>query len=94
MNLRETAHDQPCVRCGVNDGTTVLAHYFGPRRGSYGGGMGVKGSDAVAAILCQKCHYHMDTLARDKERKWELSEEMLHCCALTWIRWVEMKVLK
>jgi uncharacterized Fe-S cluster-containing radical SAM superfamily protein len=86
LNLRTAARDKPCVRCGRNDGTVVLAHYFGPRRHSYGGGMGHKGHDAVGAHLCGECHSYMDTASRDKARKWEHSEEMLHYCALTWIQ--------
>jgi uncharacterized Fe-S cluster-containing radical SAM superfamily protein len=86
MNLRTEARDKPCVRCGRNDGTVVLAHYFGPRRHAYGGGMGHKGHDAVGAHLCAECHSHMDTASRDKASKWLHSEEMLHYCALTWIQ--------
>lgn len=56
--------------------------------------MSRKGHDAVAALLCQACHREMDTDSREKARKWEHSEEFLHCCALTWIYWLEAKVLK
>lgn len=93
-DLRQAAKDQRCVRCGTRDGTVVLAHYFGPRRHEYGGGMSRKGHDAVAALLCVLCHRHMDTESRNKENRWELSEEFLHYCALTWIRWIESGVLK
>jgi uncharacterized Fe-S cluster-containing radical SAM superfamily protein len=93
-NLRQAARDQSCVRCGSQDGTVVLAHYFGPRRHHYGGGMSRKGADAVAALLCASCHSWADSESRDKSRKWELSEEFLHYCALTWIRWIEQGVLK
>lgn len=86
MNLRAAAKGQTCVRCGANDGTVVLCHYFGPRRHAYGGGMSRKGNDAVAAHLCAGCHREMDTLSRDKDKKWEHSEEFLHYCALTWIQ--------
>lgn len=89
MNLRSAAMDQSCVRCGAQDGTVVLAHYFGPRRFAYGGGMGHKGHDAVGARLCMVCHRFMDTESRRKEDKWLHSEEFLHYCALTWIRLVE-----
>jgi len=92
--LRDSANGQSCVACGINDGTVVLAHYFGPRRHAYGGGMGHKGNDAVAALLCMRCHHRMDTESRDKLKKYEISEEMLHYCALTWIRWLEQGVLK
>ena len=94
MKLRDSPRDLSCVRCGTNDGTVVLAHYMGPRRHSYGGGMGHKGNDAVAAMLCAACHRWADTLSRNKDKRWELSEEFLHCCALTWIRWLELGVLK
>lgn len=89
MNLRDLAEGQACVRCGARDGTVVLAHYFGPRRHSYGGGMSHKGHDAVGAHLCMSCHSEMDTLSRDKAKRWEHSEEFLHLCALTWIRVVD-----
>ena len=92
--LREAARDQPCVRCGREDGTTVLAHYFGPRRHEYGGGMSIKGHDAVGAWLCAECHKHMDTWSRAKDMKWLHSEEFLHLCALTWIQLIERGVLK
>ena len=93
-DLRQAARGQSCVACGVNDGTVVLAHYFGPRRHAYGGGMSHKGHDAVAALLCASCHRRMDTEGRDKSRKWELSEEFLHYAALTWIRWMERGILR
>jgi len=92
--LRESARDQSCVRCGADDGTIVLAHYSGPRRHEYGGGFGIKSHDAVGAHLCADCHRHMDTGSKNKDGKWLVSEEMLHLCALTWIRLIENEVLK
>ena len=86
--------DQSCVSCGTKDGTIVLCHYFGPRRHAYGGGLSRKGHDAVAAMLCARCHRRMDSESRDKSKRWELSEEFLHYCALTWIRWIQTEVLK
>lgn len=85
-DLRQAARDQSCVACGAQDGTVVLAHYFGPRRHEYGGGMSRKGCDLVGAHLCIRCHQRMDTLAKDKGKRWEHSEEFLHYCALTLIR--------
>lgn len=85
-DLRQLARDESCVRCGAQDGTVVLAHYTGMRRLSYGGGFGIKVSDAVGAYLCASCHRHMDTESRSKSRAVEHSEEFLHLCALTWIR--------
>jgi len=89
VNLRAFAKGQSCVACGANDSTVVLAHYVGPRRHSYGGGMSRKGHDAVGAHLCARCHAEMDTNTRDKAKRWESSEIFLHYCALTWIRVVE-----
>lgn len=91
--LREAAEGESCVRCGVRDGTVVLAHYFGVRRHAYGGGFSIKGHDAVGAHLCAKCHVEMDSDSRDKAHKWEHSEEFLHYCALTWIRLISKGVL-
>jgi hypothetical protein len=92
--LRDAANGMSCVACGRQDGTVVLAHYFGPRRHSYGGGMSRKGEDIVGAHLCRACHIYMDTLSKDKEKRWENSETFLHYCALTWIRLIERGVLK
>lgn len=86
MNLRDFAAGQSCVRCGAQDGTVVLAHYTGVRRHSYGGGFGIKVHDGVGAHLCMTCHKIMDTETKEKSRRWDVSEEMLHLCALTWIR--------
>lgn len=84
--LLDLARDQACVACGVQDGTIVAAHYFGPRRHSYRGGMGTKGHPLIHAHLCMKCHDEQDRLSRDKGERWEVSEQMLHYCALTLIR--------
>ena len=56
LDLRGFAEGQACVMCKAQDGTVCLAHYFGPRRHAYGGGMGHKGDDAVGAHLCMACH--------------------------------------
>lgn len=92
--LRDAARDQECVRCGSADGTVVLAHYFGVRRHVYGGGMGIKGHDAVGAHLCATCHTYMDTASRDKSQQYWHSEEFLHLCALTWMRLIEKRIVK
>lgn len=86
--LTELARDQTCVRCGGTHGV-VLAHYFGPRRSHYGGGMGIKGHDLIGAHLCQACHTLMDTTSKDKEGRWLHSEEFLHYVAMTLIRLYE-----
>jgi len=87
--LREAAEGQSCVRCGVANGTVVLCHYFGARRQAYGGGLGRKGHDLIAAHLCHDCHKFLDTEAKElggKESRWLHSEEFLNYCALTIIR--------
>ena len=94
QKLRQAARGQACVRCGVEDGTTVLAHYRGPRRHSYGGGLGHKGHDLIGAHLCHACHVQMDTTLIDRETRWERSEEFLHLVALTLINLWEREVLK
>lgn len=91
---RAFAKGQACVRCGCRDGTVVLAHYCGPRRHAYGGGLSRKGHDCVGAWLCRRCHELMDTLSRDKEGRWLHSEEFLHLCALTWIQMVEQGLVR
>jgi hypothetical protein len=92
--LRKAAKDQSCVRCGNRNGTVVLAHYFGPRRHQYGGGMGVKGHDLIGAHLCHTCHTDMDRTSKSKEERWTHSEEFLHLCALTLIRLWEQEVIQ
>ena len=80
------SRDQACVRCKRKDGTTVGAHYTGARRLSYNGGFGIKVDDWMIADLCGECHRYMDTLSRDKSKKWEHSEEFLHYIMLTILR--------
>jgi len=92
--LRNLARDQSCVRCGKRDETVVLAHYTGPRRLAYGGGYGIKVADLAGAHLCGHCHRDMDTLSRDKDMKWEHSEEFLHLVLLTILRLAEQGHVK
>jgi len=94
MNLRAAAQGQRCVRCGRNDETVVLCHYTGARRLAFGGGLGIKVKDLAGAHMCSRCHSEMDTLSRDKERKWEHSEEFLYLCMLTVLRLAEQGEIK
>jgi hypothetical protein len=82
-----------CVRCGRLHESVVGAHYTGVRRGSYGGGMSIKVHDFCVADLCGECHEWMDRLSRDKSKKWEHSEEFLHCVMLTIARRFERGVI-
>ena len=47
------ARDQPCARCGAQDGTVVAAH---SNRQQHGKGMGIKAHDIFVADLCRRCH--------------------------------------
>ena len=82
QKLRDASEGQRCVRCGSTHGV-VGAHYTGARRLAYGGGLGIKVHDFLIADLCDECHRHMDQLSRDKEKRWEHSEEFHHYIALT-----------
>jgi hypothetical protein len=93
VNLRDAARDQSCVRCGAHDGTVVGAHYTGARRLAFGGGLGRKVHDLCIAHLCAKCHSEMDCTSRDKETKWEHSEEFLFLILLTQLRLWEQGVI-
>jgi hypothetical protein len=81
--LLDLSNGSECVRCGRRDDTVVSAHYTGVRRGSYGGGLGIKVHDFCVADLCASCHEYMDRLSRDKEGRWGHSEEFQHYVLLT-----------
>jgi hypothetical protein len=83
--LLAASRDQCCVRCGRTSGV-VGAHYTGVRRLRLGGGYGIKVHDFLTADLCQECHLYMDTLSRDKEKRYGHSEEFFYYIALTWER--------
>jgi len=83
--LLASVKDQCCVRCGKTEGV-VGAHYTGVRRLKLGGGYGIKVHDFLTADLCQECHTYMDTLSREKEKRYGHSEEFFYYIALTWER--------
>lgn len=83
--LLKSSRDQCCVRCGKTDGV-IGAHYTGVRRLKLGGGYGIKVHDFLTADLCQECHLYMDTLSREKEKRYGHSEEFFYYIALTWER--------
>jgi hypothetical protein len=97
VNLRQAPSKfvscEGCVRCGSRKGV-VLCHYTGVRRQAYGGGYGIKVHDLMGAHLCQQCHLEMDTLSRDKARKWEHSEEFQHYVLMTILRLAGSGALK
>lgn len=61
--LLDAAKDQPCVMCGVHDGTVVAAHYSGKYSMNVGKGWSMKSADHVTAHLCARCHTYMDSYA-------------------------------
>jgi hypothetical protein len=83
--LLKSSNGQACVRCGKTNGV-VGAHYTGVRRLKLGGGYGIKVHDFLTADLCQECHTYMDTLSREKEKRYGHSEEFFYYIALTWER--------
>jgi hypothetical protein len=95
QKIRDAANGQTCIvpGCGCTVGV-VTAHYSGVRRGSFGGGLGMKVHDLVSAHLCQQHHTEQDTLNRDKDKRWENSEVFEFYCLLTIIRLYEQGVLK
>lgn len=97
-----TAKDQPCVRClhllnHHNDVTTVAAHYHGPRKFAYGGGLGRKTADIVTAHLCFECHHLFDA-GKLSDGGWisetERSEEFLHWVMMTILHNISEGVIK
>lgn len=80
--LLASSRDQVCVRCGKTHGV-ISAHYTGVRRLKLGGGYGIKVHDWLTADLCQECHVWMDTLSREKEKRYGHSEEFFYYIALT-----------
>lgn len=91
--LLASANGKRCVHCGRQVEGVVACHYTGPRREVFGGGLGIKVSDLIHARMCQQCHQYYDTLSRDKELKWEHSEQFLTLCALTLIQLVDEGLL-
>ena len=79
-----TAKDEPCIKCGRNDGTTVAAHYSGLGAYALGKGMGTKVSDAVTAHLCSDCHSEFDSYAAGNDER--RSAEFLLLCFRTLLK--------
>jgi len=86
--LLASANGKPCVKCKRQIEGVVAAHYTGVRREAFGGGLGIKCSDLIHARLCQECHLEMDTLSRNKDLKYDHSEQFLTLCGLTLIQLV------
>ena len=59
----DLAEGQACVKCGINDGTVVSAHYSGLYGHRLGRGGSMKAHDFCSAHLCGKCHREFDSYA-------------------------------
>lgn len=86
------AKDQPCIRCGREDKTTVAAHYCGLGAHQFGKGGSRKAGDLFVADLCHGCHSEMDSYAGGNTI--ERSQEFLKLILLTVERRIHQGVLK
>lgn len=91
--LLASANNKRCVHCGRQIEGVVACHYTGVRREVFGGGFGIKVSDLIHARLCQECHRHMDTLSRNKDMRYDHSEQFMTLCFLTLIQLVDEGLL-
>ena len=57
QKLRDDARGQACANCGAQDDTVVSMHANGNASGK---GIGHKGSDALTAWGCFRCHSWLD----------------------------------
>lgn len=73
--LLDLARDMPCMMCGIEDGTVVMAH---SNSISHGKGMGIKSSDIFVAALCVKCHTWLDAGKSSREEKKEAFTKAMH----------------
>lgn len=95
--ITKSAKGQPCIRCGVDDGTIRCCHYNGFRAESYGKGRGIKCHDLASAELCSECddmlsesNYH---LYPGGSKNIERSELFLHLIIRTNIRRMDRGVI-
>ena len=99
--MLDGAREQPCVNCGVSDGTVVAAHYTGMRAHWMGKGTAHKVSDLFVADLCQRCHSQFDLHTKeprtdskdDFAKKIDLSEQFLFLVVKTLSRRVDQKII-
>lgn len=79
--LLDTARDQPCMYCGIQDGTIVAAH---SNRHRHGKGVGIKAHDCFIAFLCSRCHHELDQGSKltkaERQDLWQAAHEktLLH----------------
>ena len=56
--LLKLANGMPCMACGCQDGTVVMAH---SNFSIHGKAKGMKAHDCFVAALCQGCHAWLDS---------------------------------
>ena len=86
--LLDKAEGESCIRCGINDGTIVAAHYSGIMAHQIGKGKGIKVDDLATAELCSKCHLEMDSYenGNDYERATEFLIMIMKTLNRRWYR--------
>jgi hypothetical protein len=79
--LLDAARDQPCMHCGMQDGTIVAAHSNWSRHGK---GMSIKAHDCFIAFLCSSCHHEIDQGSKltkiERQQMWQdaFEKTLLH----------------
>lgn len=86
--LRRAAKGQPCVRCGAQDETVVLAHLPGAYYGA-ASGTSQKTHDWLGAHLCGECHGYVDSAEGRKD-----TQTRMFCLVKTLERLFESGVLR
>lgn len=90
--LLKASNGRSCVRCHIDDGTIVRAHYTGFRQHTFGKGTSQKCDDHASADLCIECHTYFDQETQHKSI--EKSEEFLTLILLTLKRDFEEGVIR
>lgn len=84
MNYRnrkylDLANGMPCMMCGIEDGTVVMAH---SNSSVHGKGLGIKADDVFTAAICGRCHAAHDFGNAGREEKVETFAKAMH---KTWL---------
>lgn len=56
--IKDSAKNEACVSCGIDDGTVVWAH---SNEQKHGKGIGIKAHDLFGCFICHKCHFLYDS---------------------------------
>jgi hypothetical protein len=86
----------PCIRCGVNDGTVCGRHYNGQYQHKFGKGRGIKCHPIAVADLCKTCDSVFQEGSVPKEEydlRNDYSDQFQHLCILSAIRRFDQGIL-